>query len=637
MALARPAWQGWKACLLIAATYFHFLIFAQFAFLARLSNWTTSDASLKMAMGAMAFGGIIFSLLTPRFGLRWVARRRVQWSLAFSAAAAFASTLSLNLSAAMVLSFAIGASLAVLTVTMASELRAWLGENNALVKIGLGTGLGYWFSNLPMVFMASASVQAVLSGVLCIVALVFVPEEAGDQEQLQNRRSGVGSIPPLPLALAIFFALVWLDSAAFYIIQHSAQLKAGTWQGDAHLWVNGALHLLAAVTSGWLLAHFKSYWTLCAAFLLLAVACVLLQAPYLTATASIFYPCGVSLYSVALVAFPSVLSSAGSTAARARMAGWIYAIAGWIGSGLGIGMAEHLHHVPLGFVATAGAIILAPALIGLARTRTRELALLGTLGLLCGLLTCWKGSTTKPELSAVERGRAVYISEGCIHCHSQYVRPETTDVLLWGPVKSVAAVHREMPPLIGNRRQGPDLAEVGARRSALWLKMHMIAPQAVSGASIMPSYAVLFRDERGDDLVAYLASLQAKDAELDVQRRQWTPSAAAVSLANTDEGYALYRRFCMACHNEQAPLHQAWKNRFRRPPVDFEAGRGVLRILQPQTVNPGAVARIVKFGLPGTDMPGHEVLDDQQIASISLWLTQKIAQLPNLSHPSHEE
>ncbi|WP_420239015.1 cbb3-type cytochrome c oxidase subunit II [Telmatobacter bradus] len=637
MARARPVLQGWKACLLIAATYFYFLIFAQFAFLARLSNWTTSDASLKMALGAMAVGGILFSLLTPRLGLRWAARRRVQWSLAVSATAAFASTLSLNLSTAMLLSFAIGASLAVLTVTMASELRAWLGEGNALVKIGLGTGLGYWFSNLPLVFMASASVQAVLSGTLCIVALVFAPEEAGDQEQLQNRTSGVGSIPSLLQALAIFFALVWLDSAAFYIIQHSAQLKAGTWQGDAHLWVNGALHLLAAVTSGWLLARYRSYWTLCAAFFLLAVACVLLQVPYLTAAASIFYPCGVSLYSVVLVAFPSMLSGAGSTAARARMAGWIYAIAGWIGSGLGIGMAEHLHHVPLGFVASAGAVILAPALIGLARTRTRELALLGTLGLLCGLLARWQGSTAKPELSAVERGRAVYVSEGCIHCHSQYVRPGTTDVLLWGPVKSVAAVHREMPPLIGNRRQGPDLAEVGARRSPLWLKMHMIEPQAVSGVSIMPSYAVLFCDERGDDLVAYLASLRAEDAALDVQRRQWTPSVEAVAHANAYQGDALYQRFCAACHNEQAPLHQAWKNRFRRQPVDFAAGRGVLRVLQPQTVNPSEVARIVKFGLPGTDMPGHEVLDDQKIASISLWLTQKIAQLPNLSHPSHEE
>jgi cytochrome c oxidase cbb3-type subunit 2 len=256
----------------------------------------------------------------------------------------------LNSVLAILLSFVIGASLAVLTVTMASELRTWLGKSNTLLKIGLGTGMGYWLSNLPPVFTASASVQAMLSGAVCLVALFFTPNVESHDETLDTGRSA-----PLFLPLAIFFALVWLDSAAFYIIQHSAQLKAGTWQGDAHLWVNGALHLLAALVSGWLLARFRSYWTLCAAFLLLAVACVLLQASNLTATASIFYPCGVSLYSVALVAFPSVLSKAGSAAARARIAGWIYAIAGWIGSGLGIGMAEHLHQVPLGFVAAAGA------------------------------------------------------------------------------------------------------------------------------------------------------------------------------------------------------------------------------------------------------------------------------------------
>ena len=36
--------------------------------------------------------------------------------------------------------------------------------------------------------------------------------------------------------------------------------------------------------------------------------------------------------------------------------------------------------------------------------------------------------------------------------------------------------------------------------------------------------------------------------------------------------------------------------------------------------------QIAKFGVPGTDMPGHEYLSDQQIASIGLWLSHLIAQ-----------
>jgi cytochrome c oxidase cbb3-type subunit 2 len=201
MARFSPHLQGWKACLLIAAAYFHFLIFAQFAFLARLSHWTASESSLKPAMAAMAVGGILFSLLTPRLGLRWAARRRVQLSLAVSAAAAFTSTFELNSVLAILLSFVIGASLAVLTVTMASELRTWLGKSNTLLKIGLGTGMGYWLSNLPPVFTASASVQAMLSGAVCLVALFFTPNGEPHDETLDTGRSA-----PLFLPLAIFFA-----------------------------------------------------------------------------------------------------------------------------------------------------------------------------------------------------------------------------------------------------------------------------------------------------------------------------------------------------------------------------------------------------------------------------------------------
>ena len=38
------------------------------------------------------------------------------------------------------------------------------------------------------------------------------------------------------------------------------------------------------------------------------------------------------------------------------------------------------------------------------------------------------------------------------------------------------------------------------------------------------------------------------------------------------------------------------------------------------------LAQIAKFGIPGTDMPGHEYLSDKDIASIGLWLSQHIAQ-----------
>src|SRR6478672_2859851 len=58
--------SGWQGVCLVAITYVYFLIFAQFAFINRLSELGILGAHLKAVMGAMAFGGILFSLLTPR-------------------------------------------------------------------------------------------------------------------------------------------------------------------------------------------------------------------------------------------------------------------------------------------------------------------------------------------------------------------------------------------------------------------------------------------------------------------------------------------------------------------------------------------------------------------------------------------
>lgn len=116
-----------------------------------------------------------------------------------------------------------------------------------------------------------------------------------------------------------------------------------------------------------------------------------------------------------------------------------------------------------------------------------------------------------PVLDSVALGRQVYISEGCIHCHSQFVRPVGADVMLWGKATSVERALAQEPVLIGNRRQGPDLANVGLRRVPGWNRLHLIEPSAVVPGSRMPSYRHLFEQdlERGDALLVYLSSLGA--------------------------------------------------------------------------------------------------------------------------------
>ncbi len=631
MSRGSQAQSGWRGAVLVAITYVYFLIFAQFAFLTRLAGQGVAGAHLKAVMGAMAAGGILLSLLAPRID-RWPSPAlRLRAGLLGSAAAALLSLLPLNLPAAAAVAFFIGAGLGLLTVTLVTHLRLWTGDANPLLLVGLGTGSGYLICNIPALFTAPAEVQASVAALLCLAgaAIALLPTQPEAEETSQPQPS------PLPFlqVLACFAALVWLDSAAFFIIQSTPALKAGTWQGALHLDCNGLLHLGAALLSAWLLSRRSLSFVLSAAFLALGGACLLLLDPNRVLLASLFYPIGVSLYSVALVAYPSLLAPAASLAQRGRQAGWIYAIAGWGGSALGIGMGQNLGYVPPLFVVAAGTVVLLPALLAFFLRRKRELAVIFTLFLAAyGLQRTLLREPSSPALSQVERGRQVYISEGCINCHSQFVRPNTPDVLMWGPVRSMEQIHLERPPLIGNRRQGPDLAEVGARRSPLWLKAHFYDPPEVSGASIMPTYAFLFDGRRGEDLVAYLATLKTPGAEaLQASQRLWHPSPAALAQADADDGRLLFERHCATCHSNRGRTLNEWKASFKRQPPDLAVGPFFyLPPSGPPAIRAARLAQIAKFGVPGTDMPGHEYLSDNEIASLSLWLVQLAGQA---NHP----
>jgi cytochrome c oxidase cbb3-type subunit 2 len=629
MPLREPRNAGWQGAILVGITYVYFLIFAQFAFLQRLAELEIAAAHLKAAMAAMALGGVLFSLLSPRLKLCPSPAARLRIGLGACAAMALVSLLPLGFAACLAVAFLIGAALGLLTVTLVTHLRQWVGNWFPLLSVGLGTGIGYLVCNFPPLFTASPKVQAAIAGGLCLAGICLplrpVPEVL-TQKPAQQRR-------PISFVRVVgcFTALVWLDSAAFFIIQNTPGLKAGTWEGSVHLWVNGFLHLAAALASAWFLRRRGLSPVLIAAFVALGGACLLLTDPNWVLLASVFYPIGVSLYSVALVAYPALVAPAASVAERGRKAGWIYAIAGWGGSAMGIGMGQNLGHVPPLFVMGAGAVVLLAWPLSLPSQRRREIAVTAVVLVAAFLVEHLLPSTPRTApLTQIERGRQVYISEGCINCHSQYVRPNTADVLLWGPAETMQELRNQRPPLIGNRRQGPDLAEVGGRRSALWLNLHFHDPAEVSGASIMPSYAFLFRDGRGDDLVAYLASLRgAGAAEHRKAELEWRPSADAVSNASAGKGRQVFQLHCATCHD--AGGRTRYQAHFKRFPPDLTVGP--FTHLAP-TALPAerleSVARIAKFGIPGTDMPGHEYLSDNDIASLALWLSSKRSQpVPN--------
>ena len=623
---------GWRGVSLVAITYVYFLIFAQFAFLKRLTELSIADAHLKAVMAAMAFGGILFSLLTPRTNLLRSPRLRLQAGLALCAAAALLTLLPLVLPASIAVAFLIGSGLGILTVTLVTHLRSWLGTGSPLLKVGIGTGLGYLICNFPPLFTATPAAQALTAAALCLAAIAIASKTTPDTPP--EGTPALQSTISFPQVLICFTALIWLDSAAFFIIQGTPALKAGTWEGTAHLWINGLLHLVAAVASAWLLRRRGLSSTLSLAFLALACACLLLLDPHCVPIASLFYPIGVSLYSVALVAYPSLLAPASSTGERGRKAGWIYAIGGWFGSAMGIGMGQNLGHIPPFFLLLAGALVLTPQIAALLRSRRREL--IATAVVLLAALGIWRTvaalSPKPPVLTQVERGRQVYISEGCINCHSQYVRPNTADVLMWGPAQTIDDLRSERPPLIGNRRQGPDLSEVGSRRSPLWFKAHFYAPSQINHASFMPSSAYLFRSQpgtqnQGADLIAYLQSLQDQGVEHLLVERAWHPSAADFAGASAKHGSRLFTTYCATCHASGGQTRAAWRSSFRRLPPDLSVGPlQDLSAADSPDQRRDRLAQIVKFGIPGTDMAGHEYLSDRDVASLSLWLQQTIAQ-----------
>lgn len=109
----------------------------------------------------------------------------------------------------------------------------------------------------------------------------------------------------------------------------------------------------------------------------------------------------------------------------------------------------------------------------------------------------------RPISGLAEQGRRVYISEGCMYCHSQQVRPQGFGADFergWGQRQSVSRDYvLQDRVLLGTMRTGPDLANVGDRPlSAEWHHQHLFNPQITSPGSIMPPYAYLYEVRKID-------------------------------------------------------------------------------------------------------------------------------------------
>lgn len=116
-----------------------------------------------------------------------------------------------------------------------------------------------------------------------------------------------------------------------------------------------------------------------------------------------------------------------------------------------------------------------------------------------------------------QRGRAVYVREGCWYCHSQYVRPVAGEDFRWGPVSEAGEYAHDQPHLLGTRRIGPDLTRVGLKYSDDWHYAHTWDPRITVPESIMPRFKWLF-----DTAEIRVGAMQNGDAIADTPAlRRW--------------------------------------------------------------------------------------------------------------------
>lgn len=255
-------------------------------------------------------------------------------------------------------------------------------------------------------------------------------------------------------------------------------------------------------------------------------------------------------------------------------------------------------------------------------------------------------ASSEPLSAQEQRGLEVYISEGCVACHTQQVRPVESDKIFGRPaVPADFARYKPLsafvqtPALLGSQRTGPDLTNIGKRQSsAVWQNMHLYNPRSVVADSVMPSHPWLFKEvdaptpgqtmvklpdefmpengkavvttERSEALVAYLLSL--KQDELPAGSAS-AGGAAKTAGGGDAKGASIYAQNCASCHQDN--------------------GQGLAGVFPPLVDDPVVIDEdptdhitIVLQGLQGKTINGTayaspmtafaSILDDDEVAAV---------------------
>jgi mono/diheme cytochrome c family protein/cbb3-type cytochrome oxidase subunit 1 len=220
------------------------------------------------------------------------------------------------------------------------------------------------------------------------------------------------------------------------------------------------------------------------------------------------------------------------------------------------------------------------------------------------------------------RGRAIYLREGCVNCHTQFVRPTESDETRFGVPTQPWELAADPPPVTGSHRVGPDLARERGRKSRDWQLTHLWDPRWVVPDSNMPRFPWLFSGDVNKpttealDLIAYLESLGrgVALAGLTVPILPPVPLGAPADPAERDtlrkRGAELFVQNCSGCHGPLGDGNGAAAELLLPSP----------RALPTACFSDAALTDVLSGGRPGSSMPSWRQLPVADLQALSVFV-----------------
>lgn len=278
---------------------------------------------------------------------------------------------------------------------------------------------------------------------------------------------------------------------------------------------------------------------------------------------------------------------------------------------------------------------------------TPKALVLGSLGILAAVvfvMVIWPYATRDMTPSDIFRsrsskevaGRAIYIANGCVYCHSQSIR-----AIDWGHgaerIAQSGDYVADEPILLGSQRTGVDLSQEGGEHPDDWHIAHFVNPRYTRPNSIMPPFRWMGM-EKIKTLTRYIQGLGFIQADRRMERQMYwkkeaikayesgpeynvnwihsrvpkgwrsVPNPYPTTEAGLVRGHKIYQDFCIGCHGPVGDGMGPAQPYIYPPPLNFT-------ILKGRGVSGGILYYQIMNGITGTAMPYFK----RELESQKIW------------------